>query len=384
MDWAIAPNAISIACGELRARGTRILDLTESNPTRVSLPYPHDEIADALGRAARHPYVPDPRGLLSAREAISAFHGGSVSPDQIILTASTSEAYAFLLRLLLDPGDELVAPTPSYPLFAHLSQLDGAVLRTFALEFHRRWTLEGPAVLRAMSRRSRAVALVSPNNPTGSYLTRAEQHSVAGICARSGAALISDEVFDAFPIEPPPERASSAAMRTDVLSFALGGLSKSAGLPQMKLAWICVGGPRNERDEALRALELIADNFLSVGTPVQEALPELLRIGCRVREAILERIRANAATLRLEAASCPALEPLAVEGGWSAVLRVPCLRTDEELALDLLREHQVLVHPGYFFDFDRDGYLVISLLPPEETFTEGVRRVVSGVRASLG
>jgi alanine-synthesizing transaminase len=311
-----------------------------------------------MARGAREPYDPDPRGVLSAREALAAEM--NCSPEDLLLTASTSEAYSFLFKLLTDPGDEVLIPVPSYPLLEHLAAMERVTLRPFPLELHRRWELhvEPPSPL------ARAVVVVNPNNPTGSYVTRDEQDSIA----RLGLPVVSDEVFLDYPLEG----TGSSFVRDDVLTFTLGGLSKSAGLPHFKLGWIRVSGPA--KAEALDALELIADNFLSVATPVQTALPELLKIAPRIRAAISARTRAHLGTLRGALKDLRAVSVLPVEAGWSAVIRVPRLMSDEELALALL-DRGVLVQPGYFFDFANEGFLVVSLLTPEETFAEGVRRI---------
>jgi alanine-synthesizing transaminase len=337
-------------------RGADILDLTESNPTRAAIDYPLDELSEIFARAARAPYSPDPRGLASAREALG---GGDV-----ILTASTSEAYSFLFKLLCNPGDEVVTAIPSYPLFEHLSALESVTLRPFALEFHQRWEFDIARVREAVNSRTRAIVVVNPNNPTGSFVTADEQQALAEL----GLPIISDEVFLDYPLD---SRGSSFA-RDDVLTFTLGGLSKSAGLPHYKLGWIRVSGPGKE--QALAALELIADNFLSVATPVQVALPHILAIAPRIRAAISERTRRNLAQLR--STSPPSATVLPVEGGWSAVVRVPATESDEDFAVRLIERHGVVVHPGYFFDFPADGYLVISLLTEPGTFDEGVRRIM--------
>ena len=348
--WAAPLNALTI---ERRKRGD-LIDLTESNPTRAALPYPLDELAEAMERAARAPYDPGPRGLRSAREALAEQLG--CEAEDLILTASTSEAYSFLFKLLTDPGDEVLTPTPSYPLLEHLASLELVQLRPFALEFHRRWEI--PRV--TPSERTRAIVVVNPNNPTGSFVTAAEQEALAA----HGIPIISDEVFLDYPLDA----RGNSYIYDEQLTFTLGGLSKSAGLPHYKLGWIRVHGPGKR--EALEALELIADSFLSVATPVQTALPDLLRIAPRIREAISARTSANLVTLR---ASMPSsAQVLPVEGGWSAVIRVPRIMSDEELALALL-DRGVLVQPGYFFDFESDGYLVVSLLTPEYDFVTGTR-----------
>lgn len=358
--WSAPLNALTLA---RRGRGD-LLDLTETNPTRAALPYPHDELAEALARGARASYDPDPRGLLSAREALAAsLH---CAADDLILTASTSEAYSFLFKLLADPGGEILTATPSYPLLEHLASLELVALRTFPMELHRRWEIHDVPV----TPHTRAIVVVNPNNPTGSFVSAREQDALAA----RGIPILSDEVFLDYPLEG----SGTTFVRDDVLTFTLGGLSKSAGLPHFKLGWIRVSGPRKR--EALDALELIADNFLSVATPVQAALPDLLRIAPRIRDAIRKRTRANLDTLRSMFAHVASAHVLPVEGGWSAVIRVPRLMTDEELALALI-DRGVVVQPGFFFDFDSDGYLVVSLLTREDVFAEGARRVADMIAA---
>lgn len=351
--WLAPLNRLTLA---RRAHSGPLLDLTESNPTRIGLPYPHDELAEAMARGARAPYDPDPRGIRSAREALAAEL--NCHPDDLILTASTSEAYSFLFKLLTDPGDVVLTATPSYPLLEHLASMELVELRSFPLEFHRRWEIGNVPV----DERTRAIVVVNPNNPTGSYVTPREQDALAAY----GIPIISDEVFLPYPLES----SGTSFVRDDVLTFTLGGLSKSAGLPHFKLAWIRVSGPGKR--EALDALELIADNFLSVATPVQVALPEILRLAPHIRAAISRRMHRNLATLRLHMK--PSAQILPAEGGWSAVIRVPRVQADEELALALL-DRGVVVQPGYFFDFHSDGYLVVSLLTREEVFAEGVVRL---------
>lgn len=350
--WSAPVNRLTLE----RRKRDDLIDLAETNPTRAGLPYPHDELADALARGARAPYDPDPRGLRSAREALAVEL--RCDPDDLLLTASTSEAYSFLFKLLTDPGDAVLTATPSYPLLEHLASLELVELRTFSMELHRRWEIHDVPV----DARTRAIVVVNPNNPTGSFVSAREQDALAA----HGIPIISDEVFLDYPLE----RSGTTFVRDDVLTFTLGGLSKSAGLPHFKLAWIRASGPGKR--EALDALELIADNFLSVATPVQTALAELLRIAPRIRESISLRTRTNLAMLR--ATLSPSMEALPVEGGWSAVVRVPRVMSDEELALALL-DRGVVVQPGYFFDFAAEGYIVVSLLTDEEAFSKGVARL---------
>ena len=353
-NWSPAVNRLTAA---RIARGDDVLDLTQSNPTQAGIAYPLDELSDAMARAARVPYDPDPRGIRIAREAIG-------NADDLILTASTSEAYSLLFKLLCDPGDNVVIATPSYPLFEHLAALEMVELRTFALEFHRRWEIDCAQVREAVNDRTRAIVVVNPNNPTGSFVTAAEQESLAAL----GLPVISDEVFLRYG-------GGTSFVREDVLTFTLNGLSKSAGLPHYKLAWIRVSGPGKK--EALDGLELIADNFLSVGTPVQAALPDLLRIGAGIRASIAERVARNHAHLTEAIRAKPSMTALPVEGGWSAVLRMPRVKTDEEIALELVERHGVIVHPGYFFDFEGEGFLVVSLLTAPDIFAEGIARLLA-------
>jgi len=343
--WSAPPNRLALARAAHRGP---LLDLTNSNPTRAGIDYPLDELAEAMARAARAPYEPEPLGLPVARDAIAQHLGCDAS--EVVVTASTSEAYSFLFKLLCDPGDTVLTPRPSYPLLEHLAALELVELRHFPLEFHKRWELAD-----VDARDAKAIVVVNPNNPTGSYVREQGELEALGI------PIISDEVFHDYAFaEPAPSFGT----------FTLGGLSKSCGLPHYKLGWIRV------RDRAaMPALELIADNFLSVATPVQAALPDLLRIGATIRERIRERTRASLAALRAALADKPSAQLLEPEGGWTAVVRVPATTTDEDFALDALERHGVLVQPGYFFDFDRDGYFVVSLLTEPEILREGITKI---------
>jgi aspartate/methionine/tyrosine aminotransferase len=363
-QWNAPTNRLTIA---KKAYSGSLLDLTNSNPTKAGLPYPLDELEQVMARAARASYDPQPLGLGSAREAVARELGCDAA--DIVITASTSEAYSFLFKLLCDPGDAVVTARPSYPLLEHLAALELIDLHYFALEFHRRWEVDPARVKAALTERTRAVLVVNPNNPTGSYVSAAEQDEIA----RFGLPVISDEVFHPFAFG----EGAPSFVRDDVLTFTLGGLSKSAGLPHYKLGWIRVSGPGKE--EAIDALELIADNFLSVSTPVQVALPELLRIAPSVREAIRQRTLSNLDVLRARLASKPAARVLPVEGGWSAIIRVPRIDSDEALALRLIEEHGLVVHPGYFFDFENDGHVVVSLLTEPNVFEEGITRLISSL-----
>ncbi len=369
-------NAVTRALAELRAGSAPIVDLTESNPTRCGIPYPA-RLLESLADPGALKYEPHPFGLPGARAAVAADQQRRrvhVDPDQVFLTASTSEAYAWLFKLLCDPGEGVLVPQPSYPLFEHLTALEGITAHPYLLEYHGGWTIDIGSIRRAPAA-VRALLIVSPNNPTGSFVRSDELAELSIVCRARGWALIADEVFADYPLET-ISPVTDIAARSAVLSFTLGGLSKAVGLPQLKLSWCIAGGPPDERETALHALELIADSYLSVGTPVQVAAPHLLRDGAPVRTAIQARIRQNLAALRAATARYPACETLTVEGGWSAVIRVPSTRSEEDLVLDLLRRERILVHPGYFFDFAREAYIVVSLLPNSAVFEEASARLL--------
>jgi alanine-synthesizing transaminase len=374
LPWEEPANRLSQARQERGARGLPTIDLTESNPTRVGLPYPDGELREILGRAAGPVYDPHPRGLPAAREALAAVlstPGDAISPDDLVLTASTSESYSYLFKIFCDPGGEVLTTAPSYPLLDSLAALEGLTLSHAHLSPGRGFALETERVELAMTQATRVLALIHPGNPTGAYLSSREQAAMVELCASRGLPLVSDEVFFEYPLVDDPRAGPAAAMAGDALTFSLGGLSKSAGLPSWKLGWIRVGGPAAERRRALAALELVADSYLSVATPVQRALPEILKLAPCIRSVILDRLRTNLAALK--ESEVKLLEP---QGGWSAVIRVCDPRSDEELALEILDTAGVLVHPGYFFDFATDDFLVLSLLPEPERFAEGVSRLL--------
>jgi aspartate/methionine/tyrosine aminotransferase len=372
-------NRLSAAIAAMRDGGRAFVDLTESNPTRAGFPYPADLLAP-LADADALRYEPSPLGSRGAREAIAADYrrqGLDVPPGRIVLTASTSEAYSVLFKLLAESGDEILIPRPSYPLFDHLARLDLVVTRPYDLEYHGAWSIDFASVERGLTDRTRAILVVSPNNPTGSYVSRAELDRLAELCAGRDIAIVADEVFADYELEPGAARAAGRAATTEAaLAFALGGLSKSAGLPQVKLGWMAVSGPDRLVARALEHLELICDTYLSVSTPVQVAAPALLARGAGVREAIAARVASNYCWLKAAARDVPACRALRSDGGWYGVLHVPTLDTEEQLVVDLLTKDGVLAHPGYFFDFPRESYVIVSLLPDEAAFREGVTRVL--------
>ena len=369
-------NALSRAVARLTSAGTSLVDLTESNPTRAGLPYPVDLLSAAASEAALR-YDPQPFGLRTAREAVSADYarrGVVVDPECIVLSASTSEAYSWLFKLLCNPGESVLIPQPSYPLFEHLTRLESVHAVPYRLEYHGRWEIDFEGIAAAKAD-VRAVLLVSPNNPTGSYVTPREAEALAAICRERGWAMLSDEVFAEYGLDTEAP-ATEIARRAKVLSFTLGGASKSLGLPQMKLAWTIVDGPVQQRIDALSRLELIADTFLPVNTPVQVAAPDLFRRAAPIRQAIHERVSRNLNAAREVARAYPACEVLRVEGGWTAVVRVPATRSEEALTLGLVQDEHVLVHPGFFFDFPHEAFVIVSLLPHEDVFAEAFARLL--------
>ncbi len=374
LKWDSSPNPLAQLLAEKRRRGADILDLTGSNPTHANLSYPGDEILAALADPRALRYVPDPRGLLTAREAISRYYaerGADVAASRILLTASTSEAYSYLFKLLANPGDEILVPRPSYPLFEYLAAMEAVQVRQYPLRYDGGWHIDFAALEHAVSGRTRAIVVVNPNNPTGSYLKRDERERLEAL----NLPILSDEVFSDFCFAADPRRMPTLAAAGNVLTFSMSGLSKIAGLPQLKLGWIVATGPGHEA--AIEGLEWIADTFLSVATPVQLALPRLLAASAAIQAQILARTRENLAGLREAAGAGSPCRALHVEGGWCAVLQVPRTRTEQDWTLHLLGERNVLVQPGFFYDFESEAFLVLSLLTVPEIFRAGIGRILA-------
>jgi len=380
LDWNLRPNRLAELLESQRRAGVAILDLTESNPTRAGFSYPVDEILAAFADRRSLLYEPAPAGLAPAREAVAAYYasrGQAVEAERILLTASTSESYAYLFKLLADPGAEVLVPRPSYPLFEFLARLESVRVVQYPLVYHDAWSVDTEALAGAVTSRTCAVIVVNPNNPTGSFLKRDELRALVALCAEHGLAIISDEVFADYAFGPDPRRVATLTGVDEVVTFSLSGLSKMAGLPQMKLGWMVISGPPAQRHEVTERLELIADTYLSVATPVQHALPRLFAAGAVVQEQIAARLRDNLGYLRDAMTGERPCRLLHLEGGWYATLRVPRTRSEEEWALELLAQDQVLVQPGFFYDFESEAYLVLSLLTPPEAFREGVRRLLA-------
>lgn len=370
LQWSVAPNALSIALEKQRRSGIPILDLTQSNPTAAGIVYP--QIFDALASPAVINYEPVARGLLRAREAVSEYYESAVPPARILLTSSTSEAYTYLFKLLCDPGSEVLVPRPSYPLFDMLAQLECVQVVHYPLHYHDGWFVDLAVLGKAITERTRAVVFVNPNNPTGSFLKQKEYAEIASLCSRHGIALICDEVFSDYPLAIDSQGMTTLTNQSDCLSFSLSGLSKVSGLPQMKLGWIVASGPGH--DQALQRLEWIADTFLSVGTPVQCAAPVLLEARHPIQQQIRIRTATNLKLVR-EAIKDSPCRSLHVEGGWYVTLQVPKIRSEEAWTLELLNRG-VLVHPGFFFDFQAEAFLVISLLTETPILEQGMEHIL--------
>ena len=379
-DWSQTLNPLTTALQERRDRGLPILDLTESNPTRCGFIYDPDEILKALADPRSLTYSPDPRGLLAARIAIRDYYAErsvEIEPEQIFLTTSTSEAYSHVFRLLADPGDKILVPQPSYPLFDFLARLDVVHLARYPLDYDDSWRIDCEGLARNIDSRARAVLVVNPNNPTGSFLHRDELESLLECCTSHGLALVGDEVFADYLVdEDSRARAGSLAATREALTFTLSGLSKISALPQMKLAWIVVNGPAEALEEALVRLEVIADTYLSVSAPLARALPRLLETRRAIQPQILNRVKGNLRCLDRHLPTDSPVRRLNTEGGWYAVLRLPALKGDEEWAVEIVRREGVLSHPGHFYDFPSEGHLVVSLLTPPDIFEEGLQKML--------
>jgi aspartate/methionine/tyrosine aminotransferase len=377
-------NAFARAVDRTTAAGRALIDLTVTNPTQVGIRHPPDAFR-ALASADVAVYQPEPFGMRSAREAVADDYrrrGIDVPWNRIALTSSTSEAYSLLFKLLCEPaGDSVLVPSPSYPLFEHLTALEGVAPRPYRLDYHGRWQLDFDSVDGQWDDRTRAVLAVSPNNPTGSVLSDDEAGGLGARAAARDAAVIVDEVFAVYSLSSGEPGRHGAASPATALTFRLGGLSKSAAMPQVKLGWIAVDGPERLVSAALERLEIICDTYLSVSTPVQVAAPELIIAGAHARQQVRARVRGNHARLEEAVRRHPSVQFLFAEAGWSAVLRVPSRETEEEIVLGLLERDGVVVHPGFFFDFPQEAYLVISLLPEPSQFAEGLRRVLERVDA---
>jgi len=377
-DWKLTPNRFTQAQRELQAAGREVLDLTISNPTRAELHYDAETILQALGSDPRAmEYDPQSKGLRSARDAVAGYYGTrheDVDPESIVLTTSTSEGYSYVFRLLCNVEDEVLVPKPSYPLFEFLADLQDVKLVPYPLLYDHGWQIDFPSLYKAVNHRTCAVAVVHPNNPTGSFVSDEERSALNRFCLEYNLALIVDEVFLDYAHDGAPR--STFTTNREVLTFTLSGLSKISGLPQMKLAWIVTGGPGEQARAAMARLEVIADTYLSMNAPVQLAAPVLLEQRHSIQPLLLDRVRANLSELDRGLAKQKTCRRLDVEGGWYGVLRVPVTQSDEDLAIEILRKISVLVHPGHFYDFSGDGYLIVSLITPPQDFRRGIAQTL--------
>lgn len=380
-NWPAAPNRYTQAVEKARAAKRDLLDLTLSNPTAAALDFESERILPALSHGRALSYSPDARGLPSARRAIADYYRNlavprAVAAEDIFVLSGTSEGYAHLFRLLCDPGDEVLVASPGYPLLDMLAEICDVKLKQFHLFYDHAWHLDLHDLEAKITSCTRAVVIVHPNNPTGSYVKGGERERLLDLCARRSLSLIVDEVFGDYSLESEPQ--ASFAATGNVLTFVVSGISKICGLPQMKAGWIAVSGPKNGNREAIHRLEVIADTFLSASTPIQLALPELLATRHRFQSQLKQRLRSNLAEIDRQLASTPACSRLIVEAGWYVVVRVPATRSDEDLAIELIEQEGVLVESGHFFEFPSDGYLILSLMTPERDFAEGVKRILAG------
>jgi alanine-synthesizing transaminase len=377
-NWNLAQNRLSQALVAHRAAGKPLLDLTVSNPTECGFTYDSEAILNALRNPAALNYEPNPKGLECARRAVAEYYaekGAAVAIEDIILTTSTSEAYSFLFRLLCDAGDEILIPAPSYPLFDFLADLQDVNLVRYPLPYDHGWQIDFHTLEQAITPRTRAVIVVHPNNPTGHFTKPKEMARLNEVFSGRRLAIIADEVFLDYSLDG--SSPATFATNPDALTFTLSGVSKISGLPQMKAAWLVASGPRPAKAEALARLEVIADTFLSMNAPVQLALPVFLEMRRGFQEQVLSRVRRNLSELDRQLATQKLCSRLALEGGWYAILRVPATRSDEDLAIELLSTKGVYVHPGHFYEFPRDGYVILSLITPEKTFAEGARGLLT-------
>ena len=393
-DWSLTPNRLSVVIAERRAKGLPFIDLTQSNPTHCGFSVNAQGVVEALVNSCSLAYEPDPHGLLCARQAVAGYYGErgiQVDPEQIFLTTSTSEAYSYVFRLLANPGDNVLVPRPSYPLFDFLARLNDLELLSYPLMYYQGWRIDVEALLMRLNTRTKAVLVVHPNNPTGCFVRGKDLAVLTGCSQRRPLAIVADEVFADYafvaPFPPRPtalpissgsaDRVLSFAAESEALTFTLSGLSKISAVPQMKLAWVIVSGPEELLRTALARLEVIADTYLSVSAPLAHALPELLESRRQVQPQILNRVRLNLRWLDEQLSRGAAVTRLETEGGWYVILRLPAVHTDEEWATELLRQDGVLVHPGHFYDLPYESHLIVSLLPFTEIFRQGVLRILA-------
>jgi len=386
-DWKLEENAYTRALRRHKQSGKSVLDLTASNPTTCDFQYDEAAILSALHAKEALQYDPEPKGLASARAAVIEYYRhkdpmARLDPDRLILTTGTSEAYSFLFRLLCEPGDEIAIAQPSYPLFDFLATIQDVRLCPFRLVYDHGWQIDFHGLQNAIGARTRAILLVHPNNPTGNFIGADEAEQLQTICRERHLALVVDEVFLDYEIRAGNSRRKrhgSFVSSNYALTFVLSGLSKIAGVPQMKVGWIAASGPDALVRNAMARLEIVSDTYLSLSAPMQHALPALLGQREKMQRQLLDRMEVNLTQLDESLARQNLVSRLEIEGGWYAVLRVPAMQSDEDLAIRLLEDHSVLVQPGHFYEFADEGYLIVSLLTPADQFAEGIRRLLACV-----
>ena len=376
-QWTTIPNRISLLVEQKRRRGETIIDLTESNPTICGFDYPEKEILSALSQESVMKYKPEPRGLLQAREALSAYYtsfGIYINPEQIVFTSSTREAYSFLFKLLCNVGDNVLIPRPSYPLLEFLSQINDIEPKQYRLIYDGEWHIDFESLKMNLTNRTKAILLVHPNNPTGSYITQKEFDEICNLAAEHQCAIIIDEVFLPYSINSDNPKQYILEIPDSVLTFSLNGISKLIGLPQLKLSWIIIQGNSQFRAEVLNRLDILTDTFLSVNTPVQFALPTLLKYAPDIQKQILSRIRSNYTSL-LNCFAQSKGSILNTEGGWYGILKLPQKQSDEDLILEFLMKANILLFAGHLFELEQHSTVITSLLPPTNTLQEALREI---------
>lgn len=377
-NWNLEINRLSEALAKLRKTNKSLLDLSISNPTECGFRYDRRAILKALSQPSALHYEPNPRGLLSARRTIAKYHsafGRNVPTEDVFVTTGTSEAYGVVLRLICNSRDEILVPEPSYPLLNFLADIQDVKLARYPLIYDHGWQIDFHGLEQAITPRSRAVVVVNPNNPTGHFVNATDIKSLNEICSARNLAIIADEVFLDFRLAA--KRPPTFAANAEALTFTMSGLSKLCGLPQMKASWFVTSGPAALKSEALARMEVIADTYLSMNAPVQLAIPAFLKQRRGFQKQVMKRLRTNLRELDRQLTRQKTCARLEVEGGWNAVLRVPAIHSDEDVAIGLLVDRHVYLHPGHFYDFPGDGFLVVSLITPERTFAEGIKRVLA-------
>jgi len=380
-QWSLTQNKLSEKISQLTSKGKALINLTESNPTKCGF-FVSRNILSSLNQISNKHYSPNSQGLERARSAVAQYYkekSVSVQANQIFITSSTSEAYSYIFRLLLNSGDEVMMPTPSYPLINYLAKLNDVSVKTYSLGYEKRWSMDVNSIGKSF-KKQKLMILINPNNPTGNYIYESELKLINQLAEKQKAALLCDEVFHDFNLREKTKTPLSLASNNKVLTFTLSGISKSLALPQMKLSWIVVSGPKRVREEAMKRLEVIADTFLSVSTPVQNALPVWLKERDKIQAGIKKRVLSNLDYLQRELVKYPENQILTVEGGWSVIIQIPKIYSEEDWVLKFLTQDQVIVHPGYFYDFPKEAYIVISLILPPKQFRQGICKIFKRIR----